>query len=451
MKTVIRHGVIALVVSSASIIPATAQTPAEPPVKTFRSATDLVSIQASVRDKRGRPLNSLKTTDFEVLDNGQVRPILSLRADRLSPVSLAILVDMSGSMAVASKMEMARQAYATLLSQLRDGQDEVAVFTFDSALHQRQQFTSDLGSIRSALDEFNPFGTTSLYDATAATARHVASRSATHKAIIILTDGIDTSSSLTAPQVSGLASSIDVPVYVVATLPAMDETAIKEAAGRQTPSDRAPTCAISRSGRAVNCSSRAASRKPRPSRRDCSTNCASATCSPSKPPASTSGAASKSESSTPQPSSRRAADISAGRTAGSGLSRNRFPQPELRASRTANAMMLSSVSGAPKNPPPADTAITPMIASFLTSPLSQQTDHGRLSKRPRTTPITRMGPDNSTGPRTDRASGAGMTGGHLSESAPLGCSDPAVTPPCRPGSARLPVVRPPLTHELRPA
>ena len=139
MKTGIRHGVIALVVSSASIIPATAQTPAEPPVKTFRSATDLVSIQASVRDKRGRPLNSLKTTDFEVLDNGQVRPILSLRADRLSPVSLAILVDMSGSMAVASKMEMARQAYATLLSQLRDGQDEVAVFTFDSALHQRQR------------------------------------------------------------------------------------------------------------------------------------------------------------------------------------------------------------------------------------------------------------------------------------------------------------------------
>ena len=234
MKTGIRHGVIALVISSASIIPATAQTPAEPPVKTFRSATDLVSIQASVRDKRGRPLNSLKTADFEVLDNGQVRPILSLRADRQSPVSLAILVDMSGSMAVASKMAMARQAYATLLSQLRDGQDEVAVFTFDSALHQRQQFTSDLRSIRSALDEFNPFGTTSLYDATAATARHVASRSATHKAIIILTDGIDTSSSLTAPQVSGLASSIDVPVYVVATLPAMDETAIKEAAGRQT-------------------------------------------------------------------------------------------------------------------------------------------------------------------------------------------------------------------------
>jgi VWFA-related protein len=239
MKTSIRHSVIAFVVSAACVTPLLAQTPVEQPVTTFRSATDLVSIQASVRDKRGRPLNSLKTTDFEVLDNGQVRPILSLRADRLSPVSLAILVDMSGSMKVAAKMEMARQAYAMLLSQLREGQDEVAVFTFDSALHQRQPFTSNLSDIRSALEEFNPFGSTSLYDATAAAARQVASRSATHKAVIILTDGIDTSSALTAPQVSGLASSIDVPVYVVATVPAVDETAIKEAAGRQTPSDGA--------------------------------------------------------------------------------------------------------------------------------------------------------------------------------------------------------------------
>ena len=76
-------------------------------------------------------MQSLTTADFEVRDNGQLRPILSLRADRQSPVSLAILVDMSGSMSMASKMAMARQAFDTLLSQLRDGQDEAALFTFD--------------------------------------------------------------------------------------------------------------------------------------------------------------------------------------------------------------------------------------------------------------------------------------------------------------------------------
>jgi VWFA-related protein len=146
---------------------------------------------------------------------------------------------MSGSMRVASKMAMAHQAFDTLLSQLRDGQDEVALFTFDSTLHERQPFTTNLTHLKGALDEFQPFGSTSLYDATAATARRLADRSATHKAIIILTDGIDTSSTLTAPQVSGLASSIDVPVYLVATVPSLDQALMMEAAERSLPSEGA--------------------------------------------------------------------------------------------------------------------------------------------------------------------------------------------------------------------
>jgi hypothetical protein len=81
------------------------------PQQTFRTALDLVTIQASVRDKRGRALGGLTANDFEVLDNGQLRPILSFRSDRQSPVSLAILVDMSGSMSMGSKISMARQAY----------------------------------------------------------------------------------------------------------------------------------------------------------------------------------------------------------------------------------------------------------------------------------------------------------------------------------------------------
>src|SRR5690242_6430490 len=97
--------------------------------QTFRSALDVVTIQASVRDSRGRIVSGLTSTDFEVRDNGQLRPILSLRSDRESPLSLAILVDMSGSMRIGPKIAMARQAYDSVLSQLRTGQDEVALFT----------------------------------------------------------------------------------------------------------------------------------------------------------------------------------------------------------------------------------------------------------------------------------------------------------------------------------
>ncbi|MCA1563532.1 MAG: VWA domain-containing protein [Acidobacteria bacterium] len=191
---------------------------------TFRSSADVVTIQASVRDNRGRPVKGLKPSDFEVRDNGLVRSILSLRSDLRSPLSLAILVDMSGSMrlgsTIGSKIALARHAFHAVLAELHDGQDEVAVFSFDSSLRQRQPFTSNLSELRGALDDFQPFGTTSLYDATAATAQRLAGRSATHKAIVVLTDGTDTSSSLTAADVSGLASSISVPVYIVATFPA---------------------------------------------------------------------------------------------------------------------------------------------------------------------------------------------------------------------------------------
>jgi VWFA-related protein len=215
----------------AATAPRQGQSPAEPPQQTFHSAVDLVTIQASVRDRRGRPMRGLTTADFEVRDNGQVRPVLSLRSDRQSPLSLAILVDMSGSMKIGAKVAMARQAYAAVLAQLRDG-DEVALFAFDSALHERHGFTSDFNSLKDALSEFVPFGTTSLYDATAETARRLAARSATHKAIILLTDGIDTSSRLTAPEVSGLASSIDVPVFVVATVPSVDQRSLMETTER---------------------------------------------------------------------------------------------------------------------------------------------------------------------------------------------------------------------------
>jgi VWFA-related protein len=219
-----------------ALLPGTLATPAaqerlDLPRQTFRSAVDVVTIQASVRDKRGRPVKGLTPRDFEVRDNGQLRPILSLRADLRSPVSLAVLVDMSGSMRVAENIAMARRAFDAVLGQLRVGQDEAAVFTFDSALHERRGFTRDLRDLRGALSGFRPFGTTSLYDATAETARRLAARSATHKAVVVLTDGVDTSSTLTAAEVSGLASSIDVPVYIVATVPFVDRNAMTEVDG----------------------------------------------------------------------------------------------------------------------------------------------------------------------------------------------------------------------------
>jgi VWFA-related protein len=179
-------------------------------------------------------VSGLTANDFEVRDNGQLRPIVLLRSDRDSPLSLAILVDMSGSMRMGPKIGMARQTYDSVLSQLKSGRDEVALFTFDASVHERRDFTRDLESLRGALSDFEAFGTTSLYDATAAAARRLANRSGAHKAILLLTDGIDTSSTMAARDVSGLASSIDVPVFVVATVPSIDQRLVLKASERGT-------------------------------------------------------------------------------------------------------------------------------------------------------------------------------------------------------------------------
>lgn len=206
----------------------------EPPgrAQTFRSALDVVTIHASVRDGRGRLVSGLTPADFEIRDNGLLRPILSLRSDRQSPISLAILVDMSGSMRLSGKIPMARQAYASVLAQLRQDHDEVGLFTFDEGLHERREFTRDVSGLTDGLSDFEPFGSTSLYDATAAAARRLAARSGSNKAIVVLTDGTDTSSTLTAREVSGLAASIDVPVYIVATVPSSAQRQMMEDGSR---------------------------------------------------------------------------------------------------------------------------------------------------------------------------------------------------------------------------
>jgi VWFA-related protein len=113
------------------------------------------------------------------------------------------------------------------------------VFTFDSSLHERNDFTRDLTTLRDSLADFETFGKTSLYDATATAARRLSDRTGGRKAIIVLTDGIDTSSTMTARDVSAVASAIDVPVFVVATVPSLDQRVMMEASARSTPSSAA--------------------------------------------------------------------------------------------------------------------------------------------------------------------------------------------------------------------
>jgi VWFA-related protein len=192
------------------------------PLPTFSASVDLVPISASVHDRRGRPVTTLRANDFEVFDKGERRRIIDFQEDHRSPLTLALLVDVSGSMRIGPKLSFARQVVERIVAQLEDGHDEAGLFTFDATLHEEHPFTKQPSTIDSTLTNAHPFGTTSLYDAIAATARRLAQRAPAHGAVIVFTDGVDTSSVLTPSEVSALASSIDVPVYVVVTVPPID-------------------------------------------------------------------------------------------------------------------------------------------------------------------------------------------------------------------------------------
>lgn len=199
---------------------------------TFRSAVDLVSIAAVVRDRHGRFARGLRKEDFVVEEGGARRDIVEFRADDNAPVRVALLFDVSGSMRLATRLEDARQTARQLLSALRLGsvQDEAAVFSFDMNLQSLQSFTSDARAIEDALSRVAPYGQTSLYDAIALTAEEVANTrpgDRHRRAVVVLTDGVDTSSRLTPERVSALASSIDVPVYVVTVASDIDRDAIE--------------------------------------------------------------------------------------------------------------------------------------------------------------------------------------------------------------------------------
>src|SRR5688572_26067938 len=195
----------------------------------FKSSIDVVSVAAVVRDRRGRFVSDLSREDFQIVEGGERRKILDFRAEADGPVKVAMLIDISGSMRVGAKAVDARQAAMHVFAGLRPT-DQAAIFTFDTGLDQVTPFISDRAKLEAALNHTQqPYGQTSLYDATAKIARVVASESRSagglpqRAAVVVITDGIDTRSQLSPSEVSDIASGIDVPVYILAVMAKIDD------------------------------------------------------------------------------------------------------------------------------------------------------------------------------------------------------------------------------------
>jgi VWFA-related protein len=179
-------------------------------------------VTAVVRDGKGRVVRNLTRDDFQVYEKGLLRKIVDFKASDQGPISLAVLFDVSGSMRGSPNMASGKKAVEHILSWVEPKADEFALFTFDKELRQETPFTNEPTVMLTALDKMTAMGLTSLYDAIADTAKKLAHRPSPRRAVVVITDGVDTASQLTMPEVSGLASAIDVPVYVIAVVSPLD-------------------------------------------------------------------------------------------------------------------------------------------------------------------------------------------------------------------------------------
>ncbi len=184
-------------------------TPDEGPV--LRVETRLVEVHATVLDKRGRPVQGLSRESFAVLDSGLAQEVEIFEAED-SPLSLAILLDITGSMYEA--LPSIKSAAVGLIQQLRPG-DSVAVFGFNQRVETLQDFTTDHKAAMLAVRRIRVIGRTALFDAVARVGS-ITARQNGKKVIVALTDGDDNASSLTRQRAVDCVKRHGIPLYLIA-------------------------------------------------------------------------------------------------------------------------------------------------------------------------------------------------------------------------------------------
>jgi Ca-activated chloride channel family protein len=180
----------------------------------YRIAVDvqLVNVITTVRDDTGRYLDDLKPEDFRVLENGSEQKVSFFSHDRRVPISLGVLLDVSGSM--RHKLQQALQTVREFSATLSPD-DEMFLATFGSDVSMRQKFTKNPQEIQRALRDVHAGGETTMYDAIQMAVREMRNAHHTKKIILLVTDGLDSRSKINAEQAEEILKRSDAMVYAV--------------------------------------------------------------------------------------------------------------------------------------------------------------------------------------------------------------------------------------------
>ena len=208
-------GLAALAVTLAAQEP---PSPAQPQRPAFRAGVDIVSLNVTVTDATNRYISDLQEPEFAIYEDG-IRQDLTFFSRRQQPIALSMLLDSSASM--EDKLPMLQAAATNFVKRLKPT-DIAQVIDFDSRVEIRQAFTGNQPELVSAIDQMGAGGSTSLHNAIYIALKELRKIRAVNEedirrqALVVFSDGEDTSSLVSFEEVLDLAKRSETSIYSIA-------------------------------------------------------------------------------------------------------------------------------------------------------------------------------------------------------------------------------------------
>jgi VWFA-related protein len=175
-----------------------------------------ITLAVTVQNSRGRFVNDLVEKDFTIYENNKKKPLTYFSHDFGSPLSLTVLLDVSGSMGLDNKLAECKAALQHLATKLLRPRDEIALLIFaDGEVEVAARHSADKSEFLRVLDATEAYGQTALNDAVAVSPEFATRARNEKRALLLLTDGIENDSQSTPEQALEIARRVDVPIYVV--------------------------------------------------------------------------------------------------------------------------------------------------------------------------------------------------------------------------------------------
>lgn len=183
----------------------------EPEQDAIQIETNQIVLNVTVTDAQEKYVSGLKRTDFRVFEDKQSQRIVGFKFEE-TPFAAAILLDASGSM--EQKITLVRAACASFVEGIREG-DNFAIYSFTGTKVKQLQPFSEVRDVGDFVWDLRADGMTPLYDAIVKAAEDLAERPEKRRAILLVSDGADSTSRASLDEAIRKASVASVMIYCV--------------------------------------------------------------------------------------------------------------------------------------------------------------------------------------------------------------------------------------------